>query len=105
MARFIRESARPRERTIQREILEWLSQQEGVAVIKLITANRAGYPDILCCVNGRFVSLEVKQEGGRVSPLQLCRIAEIRAAGGCAEVVRSLEDTKKIAGPLLEKKV
>lgn len=105
MARYTRQSAYPRESAIQRQILEWLSQQEGVAVIKLITANRAGYPDVLCCANGRFVSLEVKQEGGRVSPLQLRRIAEIRGAGGCAEVVRSLEDTKKIVEPLLGKKV
>ena len=105
MARYTRQSAYPRESAIQRQILEWLSQQESIAVIKLITANRAGFPDVLCCVNGRFVSLEVKQEGGRVSPLQLRRIAEIREAGGCAEVVRSLEDTKKIVEPLLEKKV
>lgn len=105
MARYIRQSAYPRESVIQRQILEWLSQQESVAVIKLITANRAGYPDILCCVNGRFVSLEAKQEGGRVSPLQLRRIAEIREAGGLAEVVRTLEDAKKIVDPLLEKEV
>lgn len=105
MARYTRQSAYPRESAIQKQILEWLSQQEGVAVIKLITATRAGYPDVLCCVNGHFVSLEVKQEGGRVSPLQLRRIAEIREAGGCAEVVRSLEDTKKIVGSLLRKKV
>lgn len=105
MARYTRQSAYPKESVIQRQILEWLSQQEGVAVIKLITANRAGYPDVLCCVNGRFVSLEVKQEGGRASPLQLRRIAEIQEAGGYAEVVRSLEEAKKIVEPLLEKKI
>lgn len=105
MARYIRQSAYPRESVIQKQILEWLSQQESVAVIKLITANRAGYPDVLCCVRGYFVSLEVKQEGGKASPLQLRRIAEIREAGGYAEVVRSLEDTRKIVEPLLEKKI
>lgn len=105
MARYTRQSAYPRESAIQKQILEWLSQQGSVAVIKLITANRAGYPDVLCCVNSHFVSLEVKQEGGRASPLQLRRIAEIREAGGCAEVVRSLEDAKKIVESLLEKKV
>lgn len=105
MARFIRKSARPRECAIQREILEWLSQQEGIAVIKLIVANRAGYPDILCCVRGHFVSLEVKREGEDASPLQHRRIAEIRNADGYAEVVSSLEETKRIVEPLLEKKV
>lgn len=49
---------------------------------------KAGVPDLLCCVNGRFVAIEVKAERGRVSPLQEHHIGEIEKAGGVALVVR-----------------
>lgn len=43
---------------------------------------RAGVPDILACVNGRFFAIEVKSETGRVSRLQKWNIQRIREAGG-----------------------
>lgn len=57
--------------------------------------SRAGTPDVLACVNGRFVAIEVKQPGGRVSPLQMAHIKLINQAGGVAFVAYSLEETKK----------
>lgn len=42
----------------------------------------AGIPDIIACVNGRFVGIEVKAENGRPSPLQVDKIAEINTSGG-----------------------
>jgi len=39
----------------------------------------------------QFVALEVKTERGRVSPEQQRFIEHIRQAGGCADVVRSVE--------------
>lgn len=47
---------------------------------------RAGIPDILACVNGYFVAIEVKSEVGRVSKLQTWNIQRIRQAGGVAVV-------------------
>jgi len=44
-----------------------------------------GIPDILYCIHGRFVAVEVKAEAGMVpTPLQQKRIDEIRNAGGFA---------------------
>lgn len=58
--------------------------------------SKAGTPDILACVNGRFVAIEVKRaEGGEVSPLQKANIKLIRKAGGIAFVSSSLEETKQ----------
>lgn len=57
--------------------------------------SKAGTPDVLACVNGRFVAIEVKQPGGRVSPLQKAHLKLIRQAGGVAFVAYSLEETKE----------
>ena len=32
---------------------------------------RAGIPDIICCYKGRFIGIEVKDEGNKPSELQL----------------------------------
>ena len=46
-----------------------------------------GTPDILACVNGYFLAIEVKAPEGKASELQLTKIADIRKAGGFAYVV------------------
>lgn len=46
-----------------------------------------GTPDILACVNGYFMAIEVKAQTGKPSELQLAKIREIREAGGFAYVV------------------
>lgn len=55
----------------------------------------AGIPDIIACVDGRFVSLEVKQPGGKLSRLQAATLGKIRAAGGVAAMVTSVEEAKR----------
>ncbi len=55
-----------------------------------------GILDIIGCWNGRYVEIEVKTERGRLTPWQKARIEQIRAAGGVAEVVRSLEDVHRL---------
>ncbi|MGO2084168.1 VRR-NUC domain-containing protein [Vagococcus sp.] len=53
----------------------------------------AGTPDILACVNGRFIGIEVKREkGGVVSELQKSKIRQIKNTGGIAFVARSVEE-------------
>lgn len=46
-----------------------------------------GTPDILACVNGYFLAIEVKATNGKPSELQLAKVDEIRKAGGFAYVV------------------
>lgn len=48
---------------------------------------KTGVPDILACVNGYFVAIEVKGPRGRPSDLQLYNIDKIRKAGGIAIVL------------------
>ena len=47
----------------------------------------SGTPDILACVNGYFLAIEVKAQTGKPSELQLVKVEAIRKAGGFAFVV------------------
>ena len=59
----------------------------------------AGIPDIIACVDGRFVAFEVKTEKGQLSKLQKVTLGRIREAGGRAYMVRSAAE---VAGILKE---
>jgi len=48
---------------------------------------KTGVPDILACVNGYFVGIEVKAPLGKPSELQLYNARKIREAGGFAWIV------------------
>lgn len=49
-----------------------------------------GIPDLLCCIYGRFVGLEVKQPGEPLRPRQRKVLNEIYAAGGVAAVCETV---------------
>lgn len=55
----------------------------------------AGIPDIIACVGGRFVALEVKQPGRQATRLQAATLDKIRGAGGIAAVVTSVEEAEQ----------
>ena len=48
---------------------------------------KRGTPDRLICLNGTFIALELKVEGGETDLLQLVKLKEIIKAGGKAYVV------------------
>ena len=51
----------------------------------------AGTPDILACVKGVFVGIEVKKpKGGRASDLQKFKIKQIEQAGGIGIVANDV---------------
>lgn len=56
----------------------------------------AGLPDIIACVNGRFVAFEVKAPSGKTTKLQEATIRKILKAGGVAAVIRSVDEVKII---------
>lgn len=45
---------------------------------------KSGVPDIVVCLNGKFISIEVKREGKAPTPIQTRRMEEITKAGGIA---------------------
>lgn len=54
----------------------------------------SGIPDIIVCIDGRFIALEVKTQKGKTTPLQNAAIRKIRNSGGFAFVVRSVKEAK-----------
>lgn len=77
-----------REKDFENQIKQYLFDAEAWYV--KFFANRmtkSGIPDILACVNGYFVGIEVKAQSGHPSALQLHKCSEIRKAGGFAFIV------------------
>lgn len=54
----------------------------------------AGIPDLIICLRGHFVAFEVKlpKDQSKPSRIQLETIDDIRRAGGCARIVRSIDE-------------
>lgn len=85
-----------REKTVENSIKRYLDNI-GAWYIKTHGSmfSKAGTPDIIACVKGTFVAIEVKKPGGVVSELQKAHIKLIQQAGGVAFVTDSLEETKQ----------
>ena len=62
---------------------------------------RPGVPDILACVAGRFVAVELKRPGRRPTLRQQAELPVIPAAGGVGLVATSLDDLVEALGPLV----
>jgi Holliday junction resolvase len=95
------------EKQIENQIKKYL-ESIGAYFIKVHGSmfQRAGIPDILCCINGKFVGIEVKRVGGIVSPLQTANIMKIQKAGGVAFVAYSVENVRhalRVSGVLPSK--
>ena len=57
----------------------------------------SGHPDIVACLNGQFIGIECKANGGKPTELQLKRLRELSSCGGVAVLVdeTGVEDFKK----------
>lgn len=53
---------------------------------------KPGISDLLICYEGKFVAVEVKKPGGKLSPLQEQFLHDVRTAGGIAFVAYSVDD-------------
>ena len=58
--------------------------------------SKVGTPDIIACVNGHFVALEVKATTGKPSELQLYHLRNIMLAGGYSAIIVPTEGVEKI---------
>ena len=62
---------------------------------------KAGVPDIVACLSGVFIGIEVKREGKEPTKIQDRRMTEIRHAGGLAfwgtarKVIDEIEQWRK----------
>lgn len=76
------------EKTFENKIKRFIEDKGGWQVKFFANSyTKNGIPDILACINGYFVAVEVKAANGKPSPLQIHCCEEIRKAGGFAFVL------------------
>ncbi len=63
---------------------------------------KEGIPDVLSCINGYFVAIEIKAQNGKPSDLQIYHCEKIREAGGFAFILypSGFNDFKKFVKDL-----
>lgn len=77
-----------KEKAFENKIKEWLKEHNCYNVKFFANGyTKRGVPDILTCVNGWFIGIEVKADAGKPSELQLYNVKKIRESGGFAWVV------------------
>jgi Holliday junction resolvase len=86
-----------KEQDVQKKIINYL-ESLGAWTVKTISTNKRGTPDVLACLNGRFIAIEVKAKGkmSTVTPIQKYQLDLIDKSGGIAIAADSLEKTKEI---------
>ena len=82
-----------KESLLQGKIIKHL-QGRGAYVVKVITASKAGVPDLLVCYKGKFIAIEVKAPGklNNTSELQKYNLDLVKASGGISLVVDNFVD-------------
>jgi Holliday junction resolvase len=79
------------EQAIQRKIIKRL-EQEGFYVIKLITTNKNGIPDLIAIKENETIFIEVKRPDGKLSEIQKLRIQELRSKNIKVKVWQSYDE-------------
>lgn len=91
------------EQELQKKIIKYL-EGKGAFVVKTISTNKTGCPDLLVCYKSIFIAIEVKAPGKikNVTKLQQAQLEKIREAGGVAFVADSLEIVEGFTTPSIK---
>ena len=85
-----------KEQNIQTSIMNYISSIGGLPIKfnNMGIYAKAGVSDILACIKGRFVAIEVKRPGNKPSAVQLQFITAVNSIGGLAFWADNLQDVK-----------
>ncbi len=82
-----------KESTIVARIMKAIRQRYPTAYVRKISDRfTRGIPDIVACVRGHAIFIEVKKPGGKLSAIQRKELREIDKAAGHACVAASVDD-------------
>lgn len=87
-----------KEQDIQTSIMNYISSIGGLPLKfnNIGIYAKAGVSDIIACIKGRFVAIEVKRPGQKPSALQVNFINAINSIGGLAFWADNLDEVKDI---------
>ena len=91
------------ESKVQKKLMEALSATFPKAYIRKIAQSmysHGGVPDLICCIDGEFVGIEVKTNTGKMSKLQERECRLIEDAGGLFFACYGEKDIKYILSVL-----
>jgi len=84
------------ERNFRDRLVAWLKQLPRTVVFSIQQVSIRGTADLICCINGKFVSIEVKaSEDAQISALQRYNLEKVVAVGGGIALIISPEGFKK----------
>lgn len=92
------------EKLVKQKVVKLLKAQ-GVYYFSPMTHGfgRSGVPDIICCIDGKFLGIECKAGSNKPTALQEKEMQAIRDAGGRAIVIN--EHNLTLLGDLLKEMV
>jgi hypothetical protein len=82
-----RATPHPSEKALSTAVAARLRRSWGAVVLNVHgggTSQAAGHPDLIGCLLGRFLAIELKQPGKVPTPLQMKRLRDWAAAGALA---------------------
>ena len=91
------------EQQIQKAIIKLLETEYSAYVVKVERASKAGVPDLLVCLEGKFIAIEVKRPETKlhVSALQQYNLDKAEDAGGFSLVAYNTEMVEEFIESLL----
>ena len=89
------------ESVLKKKVIDYL-KKNSVYFFKTIASNRAGIPDIICCVNGKFKAIELKTTS-KQSDLQKLEQVKIEKSGGQYLLLYHTDNWKEILSAYLLK--
>mgnify|MGYP000208024567 CR=1 FL=1 len=92
------------EKLVKQKVVKLLKAQ-GIYYFSPMTHGfgRSGVPDIICCIDGKFLGIECKAGNNKPTALQEKEMQAIRDAGGRAVVIN--EHNLTLLGDLLKEMV
>lgn len=85
------------EQNVQGAIMKYIKSIGGLPIKQnqIGIYGQAGVPDIIACIKGRFVAIEVKRPGQKPKPIQVAFLEAINKKGGLAFWSDNLEKVEE----------
>ncbi len=91
-----------KEQDTQNQVRQYLTLRRALAIRvnsgsrgKIRFNSEKGCADIICCYKGKFLAIEMKKPGGKLSSDQAEFQLRVEAAGGVFITAESVEDVEK----------